>query len=210
MMEFSLWKQLKKRLRRSKKPMWALGCLMGPLLMSWWCYSSPADAAEALGRPESQSVIRALTDSNRQLTVKLRLVYLCGEETSPLGRMNAKEVLGLLRSRPEWTAVMDKDGAVVMEQRVDDLSEACKKNAYMSIDKEGSLSLFEGPPKKEKVLRTFFQLDVQFMESSLPKEQIDQLIAGIRVTDVDDYNSILSTFSDYARVKSEKVMKPTY
>lgn len=207
-MEFSLWKQLKKRLRRSKRSMWALGCMLGPLLL-FLISPVPAEAA-ASGKPEAQSVIRTLHDTKGNVTIKRRLIYLCGEETDSLGRMDAATALKLLSSHPDWTAVMDPDGAVVMEQRVDDLSEACKKNAYMSLDKNGTLSLFDGPPKKEKVLRTFFQLDVRYMESSLPKEQIDQLMDGIRVTDKDDYNSILSTFSDYARIRSEKVMKPAY
>ncbi|WP_236341635.1 BofC C-terminal domain-containing protein [Paenibacillus plantiphilus] len=208
MMEFSLWKQLKKRLRRSKRAMWALGCLLGPLLLILLSQAS-AEAAPS-SKPEAQSVIRTLYDMEGIVSVKHRLVYLCGEKTDSLGRMDAKAALELLSSHPNWRAVMDLDGSVVMEQLVDDLSEACKKNAYMSLDKNGILSLFDGPPKREKVLRTFFQLDVHYMESSLPKEQIDQLMNGIRVTDKDDYNSILSTFSDFARIKSEKVMKPTY
>ncbi len=48
------------------------------------------------------------------------------------------------------------------------------------------------------------------MESNLPKEQVDDLMNGIRITDKDAYNSVLSTFSDYAVEKSEKVMKRTY
>nr|WP_246427575.1 BofC C-terminal domain-containing protein [Paenibacillus phyllosphaerae] len=97
-----------------------------------------------------------------------------------------------------------------MQQWIDDLSDACKESATFGVDKSGNLSLFDGPPKKEKVLRTFFQLDVNFMESSLPKEQVEQLTTGIRVTDKDEYNSVLSTFSDYAVGRSERVMKSTY
>ena len=63
---------------------------------------------------------------------------------------------------------------------------------------------------KQKVLRTFFQLDVHYMESSLPKERLNELVNGIRISDMDDYNSVLSTFSDFATDKSEKVMNPTY
>ncbi|MNW53303.1 hypothetical protein D3C74_308610 [compost metagenome] len=58
--------------------------------------------------------------------------------------------------------------------------------------------MFEGPPKNEKVIKTFFQLDVETMESALPNEVLKQLKQGIRVQDASEYNSVLSTFSDFA------------
>ncbi|QYR23400.1 BofC C-terminal domain-containing protein [Paenibacillus sp. sptzw28] len=229
MMEFSLWKQLKKRLRRGRRPLWTLGCLLGllallaepaavnaKLMVSSTSHillsSKEGHAGADVHSPERNkgSVIQVLASHKGPITVKLHRIYLCGDETKRLGRMDAKSVLGLLKRHSDWTAVMDQAGAVIMEQRIQDLSDACKENAYMSLDKAGNLSLFEGPPKKEKVLRTFFQLDVNYMESSLPKERFNELVNGIRISDIDDYNSVLSSFSDFAVDKSEKVMKPTY
>ncbi|MNI90437.1 hypothetical protein D3C73_1479580 [compost metagenome] len=48
------------------------------------------------------------------------------------------------------------------------------------------------------MIRTFFQLDVQHMKSSLPGDAVNQLYSGIRISDLADYNSVLSTFSEYA------------
>jgi forespore regulator of the sigma-K checkpoint len=208
-MEFSLWKQLKKRLRRSRRPMWALGCFACILTLA----AAPSHAsANRQVKPEQpvRSVIEELAQSNHPVTVKLHRIYLCGDEMKHLGRIDGKAALRLLQHHPEWTAVAGKDGSVVMEQMIDDLSETCKQNAYFSLDKFGNLSLYDGPPKEKKVLRTFFQLDVHYMESSLPKERVDELVNGIRINDKDEYNSVLSTFSDYAVDKSEKVMKSTY
>ncbi|MFC4099999.1 BofC C-terminal domain-containing protein [Paenibacillus xanthanilyticus] len=227
-MEFSLWKQLKKRLRRRGRPSWQLGCLLAAVI----AFGASSQAAQACAaempssetwfdpqsdhrgtagvRLQSRSVIETLSNQAGDHTVELRRVYLCGDEREALGTMGSQQVLGLMRQHPQWTALLEPDGQVVMEEMIDDLSDACKKTATFSMDKTGRLSLFDGPPKKEKVLRTFFQLDVNFMESSLPREQLDQLTAGIRVTDKDEYNSVLSTFSDYATDRSEKVMKRTY
>jgi forespore regulator of the sigma-K checkpoint len=58
------------------------------------------------------------------------------------------------------------------------------------------------------VVRTFFQLDVRSLESSLSKERLHELAGGIRVSDKNEYNSVLSTYSDYALQKSRGVMKP--
>ena len=49
-------------------------------------------------------------------------------------------------------------------------------------------------------MRTFFQLDVGSMESSLPRDVIQRLEEGIRIQDMEEYNSVLSTFSDYAGI----------
>ncbi|GJM75081.1 hypothetical protein HMSSN036_72970 [Paenibacillus macerans] len=43
-----------------------------------------------------------------------------------------------------------------IDERINGLSETCSKQGYIGIDKDGNLTLFDGPPKKEKVIRTFF------------------------------------------------------
>ncbi|GJM75082.1 hypothetical protein HMSSN036_72980 [Paenibacillus macerans] len=45
------------------------------------------------------------------------------------------------------------------------------------------------------------------MESALPADVLKQLQQGIRIQDVEEYNSVLSTFSDFALEQTEKVMQ---
>ncbi|SFJ10020.1 forespore regulator of the sigma-K checkpoint [Paenibacillus sp. UNC496MF] len=217
MMTFNVWRKVKQKLRRGRRPMWQLACFWlaaGLLALSGPQAGSAAaepGAPAAAAEPDdgSRSVIGALSDMRATVTVKLRRVYICGEESETIGSLSSADALRMMKQHPEWTAMLDEQGAVVMEQRIDDLSDACKRSAYFGLDKLGRLSLFDGEPKKEKVMRTFFQLDVNYMESSLPRERIDELVKGIRVTDKDDFNSVLSTFSDYAVERTEKVMKRT-
>ncbi|AZN42270.1 BofC C-terminal domain-containing protein [Paenibacillus albus] len=208
-MEFSLWKKIKQKLRRSRRPMWQLGSMIAAVMLFNTCTLTDVSAAEPdkplNGHPSS--VIETLSGQSEQVNVKLRMIYLCGDEMKTLGKMSAKAALSMLAQHPEWNAVMHPSGAVVMEQRVDDLSESCKRNGYISLDKSGNLTMFDGSPKEKKVMRTFFQLDVHYMESSLPKDRIDQLMNGIRITDKDEFNSVISTFSDYAIDRNEKVEK---
>lgn len=211
MLEFSLWKELKKRLRR-RRSLLTLGSVM--LLLTIAVVPSPAYAAdidEKDARAKTPSVIRMLQEQDGTLTVKMHRLYICGEEMQPLGRMASDQIVRMLVNHPEWTAVLANDGkTVLLEQNVADLSEECRTNAYIGMDKKGNLSLFEGEPKKEKVMRTFFQLDVHYMESNLPQEKMEQLANGIKISDIDEYNSVLSTFSDFALQENENVMKPTY
>lgn len=199
MMAFSLWKQLKRRLRRSRKPLWTLGAvaiwIIGCLAAAVTA-STPSAYAKEAAQP---SVSRYLADRDDAVPVMLRRIYVCGEETETMGQLEPKQIVSLLRDHSEWSATLDEDGqTVVLAEQIEDLSDHCKTHAYFGVDRKGNFTLFDGIPKQEKVLRTFFQLDIRFLESSLPKEELDHLSRGIRVSDIDEYNSVLSTFSDYA------------
>jgi forespore regulator of the sigma-K checkpoint len=195
MMMFGLWKQVKKRILRNRRPLWTLGCFA--MLMALSALPQPTSAsASAIDQP---SISHRLQERSEPLQVMLHRVFVCGEETEPLGLMKPETIVKLLGQHPEWSATLEEDGRTLrVMQQIDDLSAECKTNAYFGMDRNGNFSLFDGAPKGEKVMRTFFQLDVRFMESSLPKDQLDQLSEGIRVSDIDEYNSVLSTYSDYA------------
>jgi len=197
--------------------MWTLGSfLIGLAAVVQAMYSIPAAAASGVavmnepgeGNP---GLIRILQEHEEPLAVQLHRQYICGEETQSFGQMTSAEVIRTLVSHPEWTAMLSQDGqTVLLEQRIEDFSQSCKGNVYIGLDKQGFLALYEGAPKKEKVVKTFFQLDVKYMESSLPQDQVDNLEKGIKISDMDEYNSVLSTYSDFAMPANQKVMKPTY
>ncbi|MCM3630106.1 BofC C-terminal domain-containing protein [Paenibacillus glycanilyticus] len=213
MMKFSLWKQLKKRLRRGRRPMWTLGSFLIGLAAVLHSTPAAASGVGAVSEPGegNPGLIRILQEHEEPLAVQLHRRYICGEETKPFGQMTSAEVIRILMSHPEWTAMLSQDGqTVLLEEKIEDFSQSCKGNVYIGLDKQGYLSLFEGAPKKEKVVKTFFQLDVRYMESSLPQDKVDRLSEGIKISDMDEYNSVLSTYSDFAMPANQKVMKPTY
>lgn len=209
MMEFSLWKKLKKRFRRKRRPTWMLGCMLLSLLIGWLI---PIHTVQVYAfSPEQSDFTQMLLEKEKPWSVKLHRVYVCGDEIKPLGIMMTDQIQQLMKENPKWKGKLgNESNTVYLEQHVDDLSEHCKANAYMGLDKKGNLTLYDGVPKKEKVVRTFFQLDVHYLESSLPQDKLDQLAKGIRISDIDEYNSVLSTYSDYAIELNQKVMKPAY
>lgn len=228
---FQMKKQIRKRWRRWKRAIWTctlfliIGCLAWAgqtlpeqmkKLLTQMTDNSPL-AIETLhylqNEPEGDSdeqrvFMQQLNDSQGKMKVHLRTTFVCGVEEQIIGDLNADNIYTLLNNNPSWTGKMDDNGEVWLEEVItDDLSTACKEQAYMSVDANGNLTLFDGPPQEEKVLRTFFQLDVGSMESTLPKDVLKQLQDGIRIQDIEEYNSVLSTFSDYARDLAENVMK---
>lgn len=155
-----------------------------------------------------EEVLLNLRNSTDSKNVKIRAIYVCGEELQQIGKLNASDIVNKLEDNQSFEAQFDAEGNVVMTHHVEDLSPACKKNAYIGLDANGNLTMFEGKPSEQKTIRTFFQMNIQYLESSLPQETVQQLVNGIRISDLAEYNSVLSTFSDYALEETEKVMKP--
>ncbi|HZG87022.1 BofC C-terminal domain-containing protein [Paenibacillus sp.] len=148
------------------------------------------------------------SELTREASVTLRRLYVCGEDERALGVMPPENIAKLAADHPEWEFYAVAADKVVFTEHIDDLSDACKENSYIGVDAGGNLTLFRGPPREERAVKTFFQLNIEHLESSLPGEVVQQLRDGIKITDIADYNSVLSTFSDYAIDETEKVMKP--
>ncbi len=200
MMMFSLWKQLKKKLKRRRGPLWSMSIILG---LAFSVIAASITGAESIfaesNDQQKNKAILELKHVDQPVMVHLQRKYVCGEEKQELGLLEPKQLISLIEQHPEWSAeVRLDDKLVLLEQEIDDLSDYCKSNAYFGVDRVGNFTLFDGLPSNEKIIRTFFQIDVEYMESSLSQDRVDQLAKGIRVSDIDEYNSVLSTFSDYA------------
>jgi forespore regulator of the sigma-K checkpoint len=165
--------------------------------------------AAASSDPSSprEAALQALSEWKGEVEVVLHRTFWCGEDYRMLGRLPAEEAAGLLKSRREWDALFEPAGRLVIQENSEDLSPACRETAYIGMDAEGNLSLFDGPPRKDNVIRTFFQLDVPALESSISPEQLKELMQGIRVTDKEKMSSVLSAYSQFAASPSRNVMK---
>ncbi|MBO9609709.1 MAG: BofC C-terminal domain-containing protein [Paenibacillaceae bacterium] len=154
---------------------------------------------DGLNSSESKKqALERIAASGDSWSVTLRLRFVCGEETQSLGSMKAGDVIRYHEEYPTYDVAIDAGNSVEFSAAIEDLSPHCKEHAYFGIDRNGNLSLFDGVPAGEQIIRTFFQLNVQQLKSSLPHDMWNQLYEGIRITDLAEYNSVLSTFSDFA------------
>ncbi|WP_379139103.1 BofC C-terminal domain-containing protein [Paenibacillus sp. sgz500958] len=157
---------------------------------------------------QREELLQTIRQSGINRTVHLKISYVSGEEVRTLsGIRNPAQMEVLLAERPAWSGYISAEGDLWLENKVEDLSPAVKKEAYIGVDEQGNLTLFKGPPEKEEVLKTFFQMDMGSMKSSVPEHIWKQLRSGIRIQDIEEYDSVLSTFSDYARDTAEEVMQ---
>ncbi|WP_028596081.1 BofC C-terminal domain-containing protein [Paenibacillus assamensis] len=232
-------RQLKKKLKRWRRPLWALGAILfivglltiGTMLseqVKQWSELS-SESVSTLASVSDTNIDNTMDASNRtstsdwrkeqiaqlfgtskgNLSVIHRKQYICGTEDRYLGQQSREVVSELLDENSRWEPTIDHAQQVILVERIDDLSETCKRSAQMGMDIEGNLSLYDGAPSEERVIRTFFQIDIESMESALPPQVLKQLKNGIRISDRDEYISVLSTFSDFAVEDTRKVMKPT-
>lgn len=157
---------------------------------------------------QREQLLQKISQSGIRRRVHLKIEYVSGEEIQTLpGTKTVDQIKGIFAADADWRGWLSSKGDLWLWKKVDDLSPACKKNAYMGVDEQGNLTLFKGPPADEEVLKTFFQMDIGTMKSSLPDHIWKQLQDGIRIQDIEEYNSVLSTFSDYSRDTAEEVMQ---
>lgn len=214
---FNFLKQIKKQLNRRRRwltlAMWMIILLaitstagMPNLMISKTDVLPVYSAALVTDQPH---VLERMKSQSRKQQVFLQKNYVCGEEINQLGQLLPSEIKKLHEANPQWKMTINSKEQIYFVETIEDLSPRCKENAYFGLDTKGNLSLFEGLPKKEQVIRTFFQMNIEHLKTSLPQETIEQLYEGIRINDLVEYNSVLSTFSDYAAEETEEVLKPS-
>jgi forespore regulator of the sigma-K checkpoint len=172
-------------------------------VLSFAVEEEPGDASAA-----TAAALQTIRKGKNEREVYIHKKYVCGEETEQAGAMRAEEILSLYGEHPDARLMLDEAGRVHIVEQIDDLAPKYRENAYMGLDKNGNLSMFDGIPEQDRVIRTFFQLDVQHMKSSLPNDAVNQLYSGIRIADMADYNSVLSTFSEYASQQAAPAANP--
>ncbi|MGO0060255.1 BofC C-terminal domain-containing protein [Brevibacillus fluminis] len=120
--------------------------------------------------------------------------YLCGsrdEERKPVLNDSIDKMLG---DYAGWEIIGYQNGKLMLLKRENDISPLCKENGYFGINEEDILTLFNGMPKEKQVIQTYYPINTSRMEASLPKEEVEALKKGIRIRDLAEYNSVLSTF----------------
>jgi forespore regulator of the sigma-K checkpoint len=197
----NLIKQLKKQLKSGKRRL-TLGLVLLMLGAAYIGMESlkTSKSLEAMTAPETkqQQVLDRINKNGNAHRVFAQKVYVCGQELAEIGKLSPEQIAQYYKEHPQDQVKLTSEGQVYFVEEVEDISAACRHNAFFGLDKNGSLSLFEGLPADERIIRTFFQLNVEHLKTSLPQGTFNQLKHGIPITDLAEYNSVLSTFSDYA------------
>jgi forespore regulator of the sigma-K checkpoint len=82
---------------------------------------------------------------------------------------------------------------------MDDISPLLKANGYFGITNDGTVTIFNGKPDHEDIIHSFFQIDIKKLEG---KKQ-NELLKGIPVKSVEDFNSVLKALKPYSMPKQK-------
>lgn len=162
----------------------------------------------------SGDVTKAITTNNsadeelRTFTIILQSVYLDGEvseETVVHHGTTLKEQLDYYQDRG-WEIVQLEPGQLVFKKYVQDISPLLKVNGYFGLGQDGTLSTFHGKPEEQNIIQSFFQIDIDKLETRMQEE----LAKGIPVRNKQDFLQVLETYKQYRIVKEywlEEVVK---
>ncbi len=150
--------------------------------LSQLMYTGIGRTAEVTGKPYELVLTRS---------------YLCGvrdEERRPVGTGYLPQAMGEYKG---WEIVTSDAAKMILMKREQDISPACKENGHFGLSADGMLTLFHGVPTEQDVIQTFYRINTEKMEANLPKEELENLKRGIRIRNLAEYNSILSTYGEF-------------
>lgn len=131
---------------------------------------------------------------NGQLTVILQLFYLDGEVEEEIVIEKPANLASLWDEYEHWTLVDMNEEQVVFKKEIDDISPMLKANGYFGLTEDQTLSVFYGKPNNSNIIQSFYQIDIEKMETRLLK----QLKEGIPVRDKNQFKQILKAFKPYS------------
>lgn len=136
-----------------------------------------------------------------QVEVILQRAYLDGEisEEKVIEKIWSMEHFWV--KYEQWELVDTYDKGLVFKRQMDDISPLLKANGYFGITDDGTLTIFNGRPHQTNIIQSFFQLNIEKLESRKHLE----LKKGIPIKTKDRYVNVLETFKPYYKpIKMEQ------
>lgn len=175
---------------------WALALVTG-LIAGVALAQSSGKESVAFRQLLAKGTGKSLEAAGNSYELVLARSYLCGvreEEHKPLALQHIADAMADYKG---WEIVAADAAKMVLMKREHDISPECKKNGHFGLSADGMLTLFHGLPAEQKAVQTFYRINTAKMEASLPREEVENLKRGIRVRDLAEYNSVLSTYGEF-------------
>ncbi len=141
-------------------------------------------------------------NNNIEMIIEFQSHYVVGDDYLETKTEFVESIEEIKNKYYDWEVIDVIGNKTILYKEVEDISPECKSGSYFSLDPQGYLTLFSGNPtsnsEQNSIIETFFRIDIEKLESSLPNEPVRQLYQGIPIQDLAEYNSVLSTFSEFS------------
>lgn len=130
-----------------------------------------------------------------ELEVVLQRIYIDGQMREERHNKTVWSLEDFWAAYDGWNVVNQQEGQIVFHKKVEELSPKIKAKGYIGLDKHGKLSIFEGKPSEQKVIQTFYQLDLDELEVMENRN----LKNGIKIKSVDQYFQLIEQYKSLSR-----------
>ena len=135
-----------------------------------------------------------VTQKEPQVTILLERMYVDGEVSEEIFTEKVANLEQFLQQYKEWQLVDRDDTQIVLQKKVDDISPLLKTSGYFGVSNEGILQIFNGLPKEDNAIHSFFQIDMKKLESYERAE----LKRGIRIKSKERFVKTIEKMKQYA------------
>ena len=132
--------------------------------------------------------------SAHTVTVILERVYLDGEVSEEIVQETIWSMEDFWAAYEDWQLMDMTEEQIVFQKQMDDISPLLKANGYFGISDNGVLSIFNGKPGQAEIIQSFFQIDVEKLES----KRHDDLVKGIPIKSKQEYEEVLEQYKAYS------------
>lgn len=130
------------------------------------------------------------------IDVHLKRTYLDGKTSVEVVEETIWSMPDFWATYESWQLVDQNEDKVVFHKRLNDISPFVKANGYFGLSKKGELMIYEGHPEEHEAVQSFFQIDVEKLESRLENE----LKKGIPVSSTQNYRRVLNELKPFQKV----------
>lgn len=132
--------------------------------------------------------------SAHTVTLVLERVYLDGEVSEEIVQETIWSMEDFWAAYEEWQLIDMSEEQIVFQKQMDDISPLLKTNGYFGLTEKGVLSIFNGKPGQAEIIQSFFQIDLDKLESN----RHDDLVNGIPITSKEAYVDVLEQLKPYS------------
>jgi forespore regulator of the sigma-K checkpoint len=146
------------------------------------------DAQQNKSDEETFEVLGPLT-----LQVVLQRQFLDGEISEEVFDQTIWSMVDFWASYEDWQLIDQQKGKIIFRKNIHDISPLLKANGYFGIDIDGRVTIFNGMPSDEQVIQSFFQIDIEKLESTLK----DELKEGIVIKTKGRFEQVYNLLKQY-------------
>ncbi|GAA0483370.1 hypothetical protein GCM10008986_05530 [Salinibacillus aidingensis] len=169
-------------------------CLLFFFTLNGLAASGTSENVTSAGKQESAEEKKAWEQEPLELEVVLKRKYLDGNIEKEVKNETIWSLQDFWANYKTWNLQKQQEGRVVFEKEIEDLSPEVKKNGYFGLNEDNVLSIFNGKPENSEVIKAFYQIDVEKLESF----RKDELKSGIKVDKKSTFQTVIQTYKEYA------------